>query len=254
MTWLAVVPSTARSSAVNLRSRKVKLRACRSIFERRAAPHVEVDLGINALERHAVVMHALAVRAERERRHAPRSAERAVRVQFAAAFGGQQTHVGRIDARTSGQALHRLCHRAQGWSARGPCAPPRTPRPCRAVRALPPPRAESPRSLPAMPLISTLKSASLAKLWPCRIESEIELTRKVSAQPARIDAAGGACDRPALRRAPTRLLLLLSPGRRRRADVALRTMSRSFASCESIFIGIAAKIAHRRRAALPRRS
>ena len=70
--------------------------------------HVEVGLRIDALERHAVVMDALAMRDERQRGRAARAAERAVRVQLAAALGGEQTHVGRIDRELQRKLLAEL--------------------------------------------------------------------------------------------------------------------------------------------------
>src|SRR5580658_8775145 len=58
--------------------------------------HIEVNLCIDALQGHAVMVHAFAMRAQSERRQAPGSAERAVRVQLTAGAGGEETHVGRI--------------------------------------------------------------------------------------------------------------------------------------------------------------
>ena len=82
----------ARGRAINAQVKCAELALAKSEIARvqvdlRAVrcAHIEVNLSIDALQGHAVVMNALAMRAQSERRHASRSAERTVCVQLAAA-------------------------------------------------------------------------------------------------------------------------------------------------------------------------
>ena len=162
---------------------------------------VEINLRVNAVQGHAVVVQPFAVRAESERRHTAGSAERAVRMQLATAFGGKQTHVRRIQREFQGKLVTELAVESDiclpetyahgrelpGLAALGKLAAAT--------------RGKSAQSAGNIPKLNT-EIAVAREALALRVESEIQLAGEVGAQSARIDAGGSACDRPALSRRP----------------------------------------------------
>ena len=159
--------------------------------------HVKGHLRIDAVERHAVMVNAPAVRVQRERRLQPRSAQAAVGMQLSAAVGRQETHIGRIERELQRKFLRhfaverkiglaeRESHRIELPGFAAACEP------AAAMRGEP---AQTTRD-------SAERDAEIGtarKAGAVGIESKVERARKVAANPARIDAGGVAADRPAL--------------------------------------------------------